>query len=287
MHKTTLQEFATALTTTGSYLTPAERCPGRRVKPGFWTTLRLAWSVIRVFPITSLTYFFRLLTVSRWYRICMGTVTIPERLGLSVAFTGFEKRLAHKGPVIYVANHMSAYETMALPPALGACGPLKIIVKASLSHLPGLEGAARMLGLIPIGRKDPRADLVAMTRAVGAALKEGYSVLLFPQGTRMPVFAHARYSSLGAKLAEKNGVPLVPIALDSRCLPTNDGAKKGGLLHDFGLADPSRDIRVACGPIIPPAPAREMHEASFDWIASQLEAWGVPTDRTTSIPTNK
>ena len=46
------------------------------------------------------------------------------------------------------------------------------------------------------------------------------------------------------------------------------------------------DIHVACGPIIPCTTAREMHEASFDWIATQLEGWGAPTDRNLSSQVN-
>lgn len=278
MKQTTLDEFTTALATTGSYLTPAGRRPNR-VRGGFFAKFRLIWSVARVFPLTAFKSAFGRLTLAKWLDLALGTIRVPESLGVSVAFTGWENRKAHEGPVIYVANHMSALETFALPPALGAFGPFRIIAKASLSHLPFLKKAALLVGLLPIGRKDPRADLVAMKKSVGEALAAGNSVLVFPQGTRMLVFARSHYSSIGAKLAEQNGVPLVPLAVDTRILPTNDAAKKGGLFHDFGTPDLARDIRVACGPVIPCGPSRGMHERSFDWIASQLESWGIPTER--------
>ena len=45
------------------------------------------------------------------------------------------------------------------------------------------------------------------------------------------------------------------------------------------IRKPTHDIRVACGPVIPNAKSRVMHEAAFDWMASKLDEWGLPTER--------
>ena len=106
-------------------------------------------------------------------------------------------------------------------------------------------------------------------------IESGNSFLIFPQGSREKVFARKGYSSIGAKLAEKAGVPVVPIAVKTDCEPTRPDGK--GWFKDFGTVDPSKDIRVRCGAPIT-GTSKEMHAASFAWIKDQLDEWGLPTE---------
>ncbi len=254
------------------------RAPERR-SPGGWVTFRFCLSVVRVFPLCAVWDLFRRLTFDRWAQFCFSTVTMPERCGMSVEISGFADRLAHKGPVMYLCNHMSTYETILLPPVLLSFGPFKFVAKNSLAHLPLLGHAADIMGMIGIGRKNPREDLLKLYDVGCRAIGEGNSFLIFPQGTRQDVFSRNRFSSIGAKLAEKAGVPIVPLAVDSRCLPTRKRGWLSRWFKDFGPVDTSRDIRLAAGPLIPCGKAREMQEACFDWIATKLESWGLPTER--------
>lgn len=279
MRTTTLNEFQESIRSTGGYRTAPDCRAARRAKPSAWTTLRYTWGVTRVFPCCALTEPFGKLTTERWAGFCFSVVTTAERLGMSVGIEGFSDRIAHKGPVLYVCNHLSMTETILLPPLLLAISPFSYVAKASLAHLPFLEKAAEHMRMVPISRVSPREDLVNILRVGTERIQGGDSFLIFPQGTRCEVFSRKKYSSIGAKLAERAGCPVVPIVVDTRCQPT----RKSGLLRkvfkDFGPVDTSYDIKVACGPVIPCGRAREMHEASFDWMATKLESWGLPTDR--------
>ena len=188
---------------------------------------------------------------------------------------GWENRKDYKGPVVYLSNHMSTLETIMLPPVLLTYGPFNVFVKASLSRLPALKRAAAHMGLIPLGRKSPREDLMQVFNEGVARIKEGRSILIFPQGSRERVFSRKLYSSIGAKLAEKAGVPVMPIAVKTDCEPTRPGGK--GWFKDFGTVDPTKEIRLRCGPPIT-GTAKEMHQKVFDWIKAQLEEWGLPTE---------
>ena len=221
----------------------------------------------------------RKLTIDRWAHFCFSSVRIAEKLGMNVFVEGFRQREAYKGPVMYLCNHMSSVETILLPPLLLTYGSLSYVAKASLAHLPFLEKAAEHTGMIPIGRKSPREDLVNMLRIGTERIQGGDSFLIFPQGTRSPVFSRRQYSSIGAKLAEKAGCPIVPIVVDTRCQPTRTSGAFRKIFKDFGTVDTSLDIRCACGPVIPCGKSKEMHEAAFDWMAGKLESWGMPTER--------
>ena len=279
MTRTDLETFRAELLSAGSYTTPPERRAASRTRPGALTTLRFSWCVSRVFPLCAVYEAARKLTVGKWAEFCFSSIQVAERMGMSVTLEGWRQRQEYKGPVMYLCNHMSTFETIALPPILLSYGPFNVVAKASLAHLPMLERAAAHMGLVPIGRKSPREDLVNMLKVGVERISAGNSFLIFPQGTRQKVFARSRFSSIGAKLAEKAGCPIVPIAVDSRCMPTRERGLLKRVFKDFGPVDTSRDIRIACGPVIPHGKARDMHEASFEWIASKLEGWGLPVDR--------
>ena len=276
---TTLEEFREELLSTGGYVSPPERSAPSRARTSALTTLRFSLSVSRVFPMCALIRPFGLLTVDKWAHICFSCVQCAESLGMKVILEGWKARQSYDGPVIYVANHMSMYETILLPPVLLSFGKLNIVAKASLAHLPFLEKAAFEMGILPIGRKNPKEDLVNMFKNGVERTQGGNSILLFPQGTRQEVFSRKRFSSIGAKLAERAGCPVVPIAIDTRCQPTRDKGVFRKVFHDFGPVDTSRDIRCACGPVIPCGKSRQMQDESFEWIADKLESWGIGVER--------
>jgi len=276
---TRLEDFQRSLRETGAYRTSdADRAP-RRANPGCWTTLRYTWGVMRVFPSCAWAEPLGVLTTARWAGFCFSAVTTAERLGMNVIVDGFENRLAAKGPVLYLCNHLSMTETIVLPPVLLAFGPFSYVAKASLAHLPLLGRAAEHMRMVPISRQSPREDLMNILRVGTERIRGGDSFLIFPQGTRSDVFSRHRYSSIGAKLAERAGCPVVPLVVDTRCQPT----RKAGLFHkvfkDFGPVDTSHDIRISCGPAIALGKAKGMHEAAFEWMATKLESWGLPVER--------
>ena len=279
MVRTTLSEFQSSLLATGGYRTQDGHRAAVCAKCGAWATFLFSMGVFRVFPLCALYQPLGRLTTAKWAEFCFSTVTTAERLGMTVAVEGFERRQAVKGPVMYLCNHMSSTETILLPPILLAFGPFSFVAKASLSRLPLLEKAAERMRMVPIGRKSPREDLTNILRIGTERIRGGDSFLVYPQGTRERVFSRKRFSSIGAKLAERAGCPVVPIVVDTRCQMRRDSGLLRKVFHDFGPVDTARDIRVCCGPVIPCGRSRDMHEAAFGWMAGKLEEWGLPVER--------
>ena len=279
MRTTTLADFRAELEATGGYRTHDDCRAASRARPGVWTTLRYTLGTVRVFPYCAIMEPFGRLTIERWANVCFSSVTAAEKLGMNVVVEGFSDRLAYKGPVVYLSNHMSMTETIMLPPMLLTAGSFSYVAKASLAHLPFLERASDHMRMVPISRKSPREDLVNILRVGTERLNGGESFLIFPQGTRCEVFSRKRYSSIGAKLAERAGCPVVPIVVDTRCQPTRTKGVLKGVFKDFGPVDTSKDIRIAFGPVIPCDKSKVLHEAAFDWMAAKLESWSLPVER--------
>lgn len=279
MKTTDRVEFQRELRATGGYRTHDDCRASARAKPGAWTTLRYSWGVTRVFPCCAFAEPLGKLTTDLWSDFCFSAITTPERLGMNVVVEGFADRLKFDGPVMYLCNHMSMTETIVLPPILLAFGPFSYVAKASLAHLPFLEKAADHMRMVPISRKSPRKDLLNILSVGTERIRGGDSFLIYPQGTRCDVFSRKRYSSIGAKLAERAGCPVVPIVVDTRCQPTRKTGLLRKVLKDFGPVDTSHDIRISCGPVISCTKSKDLHEAAFDWMAAKLEAWGLPVER--------
>jgi 1-acyl-sn-glycerol-3-phosphate acyltransferase len=100
-------------------------------------------------------------------------------------------------------------------------------------------------------------------------LDSGRSVCIFPQSTRRLDFEAAKFSSIGAKLAQRAGRPIVPVALRT------DFLGNGLLVKDLGPVHTERPVRFAFGAPVAASDARQAHEEVVAFLASRLSAWGV------------
>ena len=255
---------------TGEYRTPPESL-GKPRKNGFWTSLAynfrgLGGSMLRATWLSHQGKFDNL----RWQECGLHLLWETERMGTEVILEGFSN-LKDAGPVVVVSNHMSLYETFAFPPLMRAFGNVAIVLKDSLMKVPLLGQTFSTLKMIPVGRADPRADLKTVLEHGERFLREEKtSVLLYPQGTRQPHFDCRKFNTLGVKLAQNAGVPIVPVAGQTSFLGV------GKYTKDFGPVDTSIPVRFACGPVIQVtrANAKEAQAQCVDFIASKLEEWG-------------
>lgn len=256
----------------GHYETPLDQRPARPLPMGFrswWRfyvggvgkAVRIGKRVLRAGEVSQ----------QLFGDLAYVVTSAVESTGAVVSFDGFDTLAPYKGkPLVLVANHMSLVETMVLPCGIFAANKMTVIAKRSLTRYPSFGRILASVRPILLDRKNPRKDLADTLSQGTALLKEGISILLFPQGHRLEVFDPGVFNSLGAKLAARAGVPLVPIACRT------DFARPGRLVKDFGPIDPSRPVRFACGPVIPPdTPQREMQERCIAHITSILAGWGM------------
>ena len=117
-----------------------------------------------------------------------------------------------KGPIIVASKHQSAWETFALLPLFD--NPL-FIVKRELLWIP-IFGWLMIKGrMVPVDRSAGSQALVAMTARANVELADNRQLIIFPEGTRRPAGAEPRYKFGVAHLYAAEGVPCVPVALNS------------------------------------------------------------------------
>lgn len=266
-----VEEFHQILRATGRYVTPAGMRKGRPQRAGFFATWSYAWcSVSRVLAAARAARCGEF-DAMMWARIVFVAWRKAERKGGVITLEGFDHLTQVGGPVVYAANHMSMLETFILPAALIGHTPISIVLKESLLRYPVFGPPLTQTEPIAVSRKNAREDLALVLREGRAKLEAGRSVLLFPQGTRRPVFNGAEFNSLGEKLARQAGVPLVPVALQT------DFQGIGRVIKDFGRVDPSRPIRFAIGEALgSEIPKGERHRRCVAFIEERLRDWGMP-----------
>ena len=195
-------------------------------------------------------------------------VRMMESLGAVVHYDGFDRVRNTPFPVVWAANHMSPLETCALLPAVLAFSPTTIVLKESLAHYPVFGLVVRTIHTIRLRRKNAMEDLRATLEQGEQALREGRSVVVFPEGQRSLTFNPAAFNSIGVKLAQRAKVPLVPLALRT------DAMQIGRLNKDLFTVHAERPVHFECGEPIPPdIPQREALERARSFIAERLAAW--------------
>lgn len=134
---------------------------------------------------------------------------MAKAAGMKIKVIGAEN-LPEKGPVVYIANHKSLFDAITLVSIID--DPCIAIVKREVERMPIISRWIRALGCIYIDREDMRQSLEAILEGI-KELKEGQSILIFPEGTRSKTDELGKFKEGSFKLALKANVPIIPIAL--------------------------------------------------------------------------
>jgi len=145
-------------------------------------------------------------------------------LGLDYRVIGRENLPAH-GAFIVAAKHQSTFETTKLHLILNDPA---IVLKKELLRIPIWGPYLRQTGMIPIDRSAGRRAVGTMLEASEKAKAEGRPIVIFPQGTRIPVGVKRNYKAGVAALYDELKLPILPLALNSGLFWPKHGMKHGG-----------------------------------------------------------
>ena len=205
---------------------------------------------------------------SLWFQSSLECFRLLEGVGVRFEVSGIANMKRVRWPCVIIANHMSALETVVLPTMIMPYGRVTFIVKQSLLEYPVFRHVMRSRDPIAVSRTNPRADLKAVLEGGMERLAKGISIIVFPQTTRTHTLDPAQFSSIGVKLAQKAGVPVVPLALRT------DAWGNGKRLKDFGRVDPALPVHFAFGePIEVQTRRSEEHQQVIRFISGKLEEW--------------
>ena len=191
-----------------------------------------------------------------------------ERTGLQVSISGVEHLQALESPCVIVGNHVSMMDTVVLPAIVTQERAMTFIIKESLMDYPVFKHVMRSRNPIALSRSNAREDLKKVFSEGIKRLKQGISISVFPQTTRGTEFNPKQFNSIGVKLAQKAGVPVLPLALKT------DAWTNGKFIKDLGRIHPEIKAHFAFdAPLTVQGKGKEEQRKVIDFISRKLREW--------------
>lgn len=242
---------------------------------------KIGW-LSRLFP--SLSFYLRLISIvwsdSRkvrrgnydsvaWQDGSRRTIKALEMAGCRIEATGMKNLEGIDRPCIFIGNHMSSFETFALPALIMPHGfDLSYVVKRSLVDYPIFGDLVMARDPVVVDRVNPRDDLKTVMEEGARRLEQGRSLVIFPQHTRSVDFDAKLFNSIGIKLAKRTGAIVVPVALLTWAWSS------GKMIKDFGPIIPSRSVHFAFGePMEVTGKGQEEQALIVAFIEEHLKKW--------------
>jgi len=162
-------------------------------------------------------------------------------------------------PCVILSKHQSAWETIAYSSIFP---PHVYVIKRELRWIPFLGWGLALMSPIAIDRADRKRAMQRLIELGAERLRQGFSIMVYPEGTRVGVGRRGVYKLGGAVIAVNTGARVLPVAHNAGLVwPRNSFLKYPG------------KVTVVIGPPIDSAgltPEQLMRRVE-EWIETEME----------------
>jgi 1-acyl-sn-glycerol-3-phosphate acyltransferase len=145
----------------------------------------------------------------RWTQRWSSSVLAMLRALCAIDYRVRGREQIPSGPVIFAIKHQSSWESIVAPLLFPDAAA---IIRQELLARPVYGWYLRRLGLIAIDQAAEVAALFQILEESRAAVAEGRSIVIFPEGERVPVGDRRPYHPGVGVLYKQLGLPVVPVA---------------------------------------------------------------------------
>lgn len=129
--------------------------------------------------------------------------------GSRVKVTGLEN-IPKDTPVVYICNHQGYCDVLAF---LGYVpGHKSFISKIEILKVPILSSWMKAMHCVFMDRSNIKQSVESINKGI-ENLRQGYSVIIFPEGTRSRGPKMGEFKPGSFKLATRTGIPIVPVTI--------------------------------------------------------------------------
>lgn len=137
---------------------------------------------------------------------------VMKMFGTNLVVHGKEN-LPKTGPVVFVGNHQGYADIISYCAAISPSIAFAYVAKDDLGKIPLYGAWIRRIRSVLIKRDDPRASLKAIDEGIDL-IHKGFSLMIFPEGTRSKGPEPGSFKRGAFKLAVKPEVPIIPVSLN-------------------------------------------------------------------------
>ena len=150
--------------------------------------------------------------------------TFMKLAGVTVTVTG-QENIPKDRAVVFTPNHQGDYDIPLM--LLYLDRPHALVAKVETDRIPLVRQWMRLLDCVFIDRDNARKSMEAMNQA-GELVRQGKSVVVFPEGTRSKSDQMGEFKAGAFRIASKVGADVVPVAIDGsyRIMEANGGLMK-------------------------------------------------------------
>ncbi len=131
--------------------------------------------------------------------------------------------------VIFLSKHQSTWETLFYPTIVDR--ELCYVFKREILLIPFFGWGIGLLKMIHINRAKGIDSFENIVTQGTEKLTQNRSIIMFPEGTRIPLGQTGKYKTGGTRLAVRTGADVIPIAVNSaRLWPKKPFTKKPGVI---------------------------------------------------------
>ncbi|MBQ9632412.1 MAG: 1-acyl-sn-glycerol-3-phosphate acyltransferase [Lachnospiraceae bacterium] len=141
--------------------------------------------------------------------VCWALRWVTTLAGMRVKVQGLEN-IPRDEPVLYIANHRSYFDIVATYPLLP--NQTAYVAKKEIDQVPLLKYWMRLLHGLTFDREDPRSGMNMIIAAIDE-IKKGYSIFIFPEGTRSRDGKMGEFKAGSFKVATRTNCPIVPVSI--------------------------------------------------------------------------
>lgn len=150
-----------------------------------------------------------------------------------------EENIPENGPIMVYSNHQSLADILAILSVFENHFQMGFISKAEWKKLKPLAKAIEYTRSVFLVRGGGREALAAINEST-SLLEKGFSLCIFPEGTRSQGHEMGAFKPGSFKFAERGGVPILPITLD--------GGYK--VFEETGNYKPNQTIMIKIHPLV-------------------------------------
>ena len=143
---------------------------------------------------------------NRFYRNCYRLASLVVRFFRPFEVAGKENMIG--GAAMVCSNHSAMVDPFLIALAFDKDENVHVFAKIELFRIPVISTILRKLGMISVDRS---INDIASIKTSLSYLKKGEKVVIFPEGTRASAFEAGSAKSGAIKLAERAGVPIIPV----------------------------------------------------------------------------
>ena len=128
-------------------------------------------------------------------------------------------------PCVFVGNHQSNFDIPVI--LANTTGLTGAIAKKDMERIPIVSAWMKRIHCVFLDRENPREALKGISQGVDN-VKNGYSMIIFPEGTRSRSNNMAEFKKGSMRLATKAGAPIVPVTIYDtyKAMEGNEGKVK-------------------------------------------------------------